>query len=84
MYSNDERAAELRGLLGTLETPTRVLNLESPELRWREEQGEFRFPSGLTLYDDEFVLRASEASMDESGVVLLDKGGTVIWTKPLR
>lgn len=84
VYSNDERAAELRGLLGTLETPTRVLNLESPELRWREEQGEFRFPSGLTLYDDEFVLRASEASMDESGVVLLDKGGTVIWTKPLR
>ena len=45
---------------------------------------EFSFPLGLTLYDDEFVLRTSEASMDESGVVVLEKGGTVTWTKPLR
>jgi len=84
VYSNDERAASIKGLLGTLETPTRVLNLESPRLDWREAGGEFSFPLGLTLYDDEFVLRTSEASMDESGVVVLEKGGTVTWTKPLR
>ncbi len=84
VYSNDEKAAVLRGLLGTLETPTRVLNLESPSLEWREARNEFRFPSGLTLYDDEFVLETPEASMDESGVVLLEKGGTLVWTKPLR
>lgn len=84
VYSNDERAAVLKGLLGTLETPDRVLNLESPELEWREARNEFRFPLGLTLYDDEFVLRTPEASMDESGVVLLEKGGSVTWTKPLR
>ena len=74
----------IQGLLGTLETPTRVLNLESPRLEWREAGREFSFPRGLTLYDDEFVLRTSEASMDESGVVVLEKGGTVTWTKPLR
>ena len=84
VYSHDERAASIEGLLGTLETPTRVLNLESPRLDWREAGGEFSFPLGLTLYDDEFVLRTSEASMDESGVVVLEKGGTVTWTKPLR
>ena len=84
VYSNDERAASIEGLLGTLETPTRVLNLESPRLDWREAGREFSFPLGLTLYDDEFVLRTSEASMDESGVVVLEKGGTVTWTKPLR
>ena len=84
VYSHDERAAVLRGLLGTLETPKRMLNLESPSLEWREEGNEFSFPMGLTLYDDEFVLRASKASMDESGVVLLEKGGTVVWTRPLR
>ena len=84
VYSHDEGAAVIQGLLGTLETPTRVLNLESPRLEWREAGGEFSFPLGLTLYDDEFVLRTSEASMDESGVVVLEKGGTVTWTKPLR
>ena len=62
VYSNDERAASIEGLLGTLETPTRVLNLESPRLDWREAGEEFSFPLGLTLYDDEFVLRTSEAS----------------------
>lgn len=84
VYSHDEKAAVLRGLLGTLEMPDRVLNLESPRLEWREAKREFFFPSGLTLYDDEFVLRTMEASMDESGMVLLDKGGSVTWTKPLE
>ena len=84
VYSHDKKAAVIQGLLGTLETPTRVLNLESPRLEWREAGGEFSFPWGLTLYDDEFVLRTSEASMDESGVVILEKGGTVTWMKPLR
>lgn len=83
VYSHDERAAAIRNLLGTLETPDRVLNLESPELEWREARKEFFFPRGFTLYDDEFALRTLEASLDESGVMLLEQGGRVTWTKPL-
>lgn len=83
VYSHDERTAAIQDLLGTLETPDRVLNLESPGLEWRESRNEFFFPQGFTLYDDEFALRTLEASLDESGVMLLEKGGTVTWTKPL-
>ena len=50
---------------------------------WSEASGDFVFPRGLTLYDDEFLLSAPEASMDRTGVVLLEKGGQLQWTKPL-
>ena len=50
---------------------------------WSEASGDFVFPSGLTLYDNEFLLSAPEASMDRTGVVLLEKGGQLQWTKPL-
>ena len=83
VYSHDVKAARLRGLLGTLETSGRVWNLESAELCWVEERSEFTFPEGLILYDQEFFLKTAEASMDESGLVLLEKGGSLQWTRPL-
>ena len=83
VYSNDERTACVNGLLGTLEAPARIWNLESPRLLWSEASGDFVFPSGLTLYNNEFLLSAPEASMDRTGVVLLEKGGQLQWTKPL-
>ena len=83
VYSNDERTACVNGLLGTLEAPARIWNLESPRVLWSEASGDFVFPRGLTLYDDEFLLSAPEASMDRTGVVLLEKGGQLQWTKPL-
>ena len=82
-YNGKERLARVRGLVGTLETPGRVWNLESPELHWDETEKEFIFPKGLTLYDDEFLLNTSKASMDADGSVWLEKGGLLQWTKPL-
>ena len=83
VYNEKERAAQVRGLVGTLETADRVWNLESPELQWDEAEKDFLFPRGLTLYDDEFLLNTSEASMDAGGNILLEKGGLLQWTKPL-
>ncbi|NLL37697.1 MAG: hypothetical protein GX256_09290 [Fretibacterium sp.] len=83
VYREEERHARLLQLLGTIETEARVLNLESPELLWKESEAEFFFPQGLTLYDAEFILRTPEASMDEAGVIVLDKGGSIRWTRPL-
>ncbi|MBQ9565676.1 MAG: hypothetical protein IJU98_08830 [Synergistaceae bacterium] len=84
VYNEKERAAQVRGLVGTLETADRVWNLESPELQWDEAEKDFLFPRGLTLYDDEFLLNTSEASMDAGGNILLEKGGLLQWTKPLE
>lgn len=83
VYSSDRNVARINDLLGTLETPERVWNLESSELTWAEAEGDFVFPNGLTIYDTEFLLSAPEASMDRDGVVLLDKGGQLQWTRPL-
>ena len=83
-YDNTEKTARVRGLVGTLNSVTRVWNLESPELLWLENNGEFVFPNGMTVYDDEFLLNASKASMDAEGSVLLEEGGSLQWTKPLE
>ena len=83
-YDNTEKTARVRGLVGTLNSVTRVWNLESPELLWLENNGEFVFPNGMTVYDDEFLLNASKASMDADGSVLLEEGGSLQWTKPLE
>ncbi len=84
IYDNENKSASLKGLLGTMETEMRVLNLESPEFTWSEGDDGFFFPQGLTIYDDEFILITPKASMDESGVLELEKGGSLRWTKPLN
>ena len=84
VYSNDMKAASLSGLLGTLQTETRTLNLESSRLDWKEGVDSLVFPEGLSIYDDEFMLKTPHASIDKSGVVLLEKGGVLQWVKPLE
>ena len=79
-YREKEGRAELFRLLGTLEADARVMNLESPELFLSQDSGEFLFPKGFTIYDSEFILKTDLASIDESGVILLDRGGTIRWT----
>jgi hypothetical protein len=81
-YSEEAESADLLSLLGTLETGARVLNLESPWLSWSRDENVFLFPRGLTIYDAEFILQSDTASIDASGVVLLDKGGVIRWRKP--
>ncbi|MDR1620788.1 MAG: hypothetical protein LBS00_00260 [Synergistaceae bacterium] len=81
-YSEKAESADLFSLLGTLETDTRVLNLESPWLSWSKDENVFLFPKGLTIYDAEFILQSDAASVDVSGIVLLDKGGVIRWRKP--
>ena len=83
VYSEDAKAASLSGLLGTLETGTRTLNLESSRLYWKDGEDALVFPEGLSVYDDEFMLKTTHASIDKSGVVLLEKGGVLQWVKPL-
>ena len=81
LYSEKAESADLFSLLGTLETNSRVLNLESPRLSWSKDENVLVFPKGLTLYDAEFILQSDAASIDISGVVLLDKGGVIRWKK---
>jgi hypothetical protein len=86
-YSEKAGSADLVALLGTLETDSRVLNLESPYLSWLPPEMEgsgFFFPRGLTIYDSEFLLTADVASIDEEGVILLDRGGVIKWTQNMR
>ena len=84
VYSHDEGRAMVRGLHGTLETGERTWNLDGSALRWDEGSGEFTFPEGLALYDSEFLLVTPEASLDERGVILVEKGGLLQWTRPLE
>jgi hypothetical protein len=81
VYSEEAVSLDLGPLLGTLETGSRVLNLESPRLSWSRDEDEFLFPRGLTVYDAEFLLRANVASLDASGTVLMDRGGIIRWTR---
>ena len=84
VYSYDVQAASISGLLGTLETDTRTLNLESSRLNWKEGETSLVFPEGLSIYDDEFMLKTPHASIDKNGVVLFEKGGVLQWVKPLE
>lgn len=84
IYSHDVKAASINGLLGTLADENRTWNLEGKKLNWQEGNSTFIFPEGLVIYDDEFSLNASYASMDNSGVILLDHGGVIQWLKPLE
>ncbi|MBR0151919.1 MAG: hypothetical protein IJP89_11215 [Synergistaceae bacterium] len=82
-YSHDVKAASITGLQGTLDENGRSWELESPKLTWTEESGSLVFPEGLVVYDGEFMLRSPLASMDTSGVILLQHGGVIKWLKPL-
>ena len=84
IYSHDIKAASISGLLGTLENDGRTWNLESTRLDWQNDKTYLVFPEGLTIYDDEFMLRTPVASIDKSGVVLLEKGGVIQWVKSLK
>ncbi|MDR1049241.1 MAG: hypothetical protein LBL51_05750 [Synergistaceae bacterium] len=79
VYSERAESADLTALRGTLEMDSRVLNLESPYLSWTKGKGDFVFPRGVVVYDAEFLLRAETASIDASGVIVLDKGGVIEW-----
>ena len=84
VYSHDQKTASISGLLGTLDDSERVWNLESPKLDWQEKNNTFTFPEGLVIYDEEFLLRTPQASMDNSGVILLEQGGVIQWVKPIE
>ena len=84
VYSHNEKSASIKGLLGTLEDENRTWNLEGKKLNWQEDNNTFIFPEGLVIYDEELSLNAPEASMDNSGVILLDHGGVIQWQKPLN
>ena len=83
LYSFDKAIATVSGLRGRLDTKTRVWTLDSPRLDWKEENNTFTFPEGLVIYDTEFLLRTPMASMDNSGVILLEQGGVTQWVKPI-
>ena len=84
VYSHDIKAASISGLLGTLHAGNRTWNLESSRLNWQDDKTYLLFPEGLTIYDDEFMLQTRIASIDKSGVVLLEQGGVIQWVKPLK
>lgn len=84
VYSHDVKEASIKGLLGTLADENRTWNLEGKRLNWKEKNNTFIFPEGLVLYDEELSLNAPYASMDNSGVILLDHGGVIQWLKPLE
>ncbi|GHS85974.1 hypothetical protein AGMMS49957_03210 [Synergistales bacterium] len=93
-YSEKTGSADFYGLLGTLETGSRVLNLESAKLLFlgHEISGdknardgyEFLFPDGFVAYDAEVLITAESARLDKDGVILLDKGGVIKWKKNLE
>ena len=84
LYSNDKRTATFTGILGTLETDTRTLNLESNRVNWQDGVDSLVFPEGLTIFDSELMLKTPLASIDKSGVILLEQGGVIQWVKPLE
>ena len=83
IYSYDKQIASVKGLHGTLDSKKRVWNLESPKLNWTQKNNTFVFPEGLVIYDTEVLLRTPLASMDNSGVILLEQGGVIQWVKPI-
>ena len=83
-YYHEIKEASLNGLSGTLQNDERTWLLESDKLNWKEENNTFIFPEGLLIYDSEFLLRTPKASMDKSGVILLEQGGVIKWLKPIK
>ena len=84
IYSHDEKTASINNLSGKLETEDRILTLTGKKLTWQEKNNTFIFSEGLEIYDNEFSLNTTNASMDNSGVILLPKGGVIRWVRPLK
>ena len=84
VYSLDKQIGSVNGLLGTMQTENRTWNLESSRLDWQQENNTFIFPEGFVIYDDEFLLRTPKASMDNSGVILLEQGGVIQWVRRIE
>ena len=84
IYSHDEKTASISNLTGKLEVDKRTWTLESKKLTWTEKYNTFYFSDGIKIYDEEFSLDAPNASMDNSGVILLQQGGVIRWVKPLK
>ena len=83
IYSSDKKAASISGLMGTLENSDRTWNLESSQIFWQDGSDSLIFPNGLTIYDEEFSVMSHQASMDKNGVILLEQGGVIQWSRPL-
>jgi len=81
IYSETAESADVTDVVGTMETDTRVLNLESPFLEWTMNENLFLFPRGLVVHDPEFLLEADLASLDESGIMALNEGAVIRWRK---
>ena len=82
-YFFEKNIANAKGLLGTIESGSKIFNLESPLLVWQENTTNFNFPEGLIFYDNEFLLKTNFASMDVSGLIFFEKGVQIQWQKPL-
>ncbi|MBR1657517.1 MAG: hypothetical protein IJ697_03520 [Synergistaceae bacterium] len=83
-YSNDEKTASISGLTGSISDENRNWLLTSPKLTWLDKNNTFVFPQGLAIHDDEFSLDAPAASTDNSRVILLQHGGVIKWSRPLK
>ena len=83
IYSSDKKAASISGLMGTLENSNRTWTLESSQIFWQDGTDSLVFPNGLTIYDEEFSVMSHQASMDKNGVILLEQGGVIQWSRPL-
>lgn len=82
IYSNDEKAASISELTGTMQEDGRTWILESPKLTWLDKNTTFIFPQGLTIHDNEFSISTPIASTDNSRVILLKHGGVIKWRNP--
>ena len=80
-YSEATESADVMDLTGTMETDTRMLNVESPFLSWTMDENVFLFPRGLIVYDAEFLLETDVAILDESGIMALNEGAVIRWRK---
>ncbi len=81
VYSHDQQAAKINDLTGTLSNGKRILNFESPGVNWNGHQNEIEFPDGLVVYDEAVSLSTSQASLDKDGVILLNQGGVIEWSR---
>ena len=82
IFSADTKEVRINRLLGTIIGGGRTWNVESKQLNWKDGNNALVFPEGLVIYDSELMVQTPQASVDRSGVVLLQKGGVIKWIKP--
>ena len=81
IYSHDQQLARINDLTGTLNNGLRELKIKSPGVNWSAIKNALEFPNGLTVYDDALILSTSKASLDKTGVILLNQGGVIKWSR---